>query len=212
MPGRENVARSTSGSGTTRSIRSQAQKATAETTQRPKIGNDSQPHDSPFVTASSKATSATESTPAPRKSGRPPRRTGDSGTHSQISAAAPSTGAPPITNSHCQLRFSTMKPLPTRPSPPPMPNTDDMTPIATPTRSGGNSSRMIPNAKREHRRARALQHAAGDEPLERIAQGRGQRAEPEDGQTHDHQPLLAVHVAELAEQRREHRASSTGSP
>ena len=146
MPGRVNVARSTSGSATRRSSWSQPLKAAPDARTRATMGSDDQPHASPFVIASRSETSAALSTAAPRKSGRPPRRTGDSGTKAQINAAATSTGAPPKMNSQCQLSSSSTKPEPTSPSPPPTPNTDDMTPTATPTRSAGNSSRMIPKA------------------------------------------------------------------
>ena len=144
IPGRANVLRSTSGSGTRRSTRTQTTNQHTDATANPTTRTDSQPQAEPFVTASSRHTSAALNTAAPSQSGRPPRRTGDSGTNAQISALATSTGAPPITNSQCQLRFSSTKPLPTRPIAPPMPNTLETIPTATPTRSAGNSSRMIP--------------------------------------------------------------------
>src|SRR4051794_4112009 len=146
MAGLASVRRSTSGSGTRRSIAIHATPARTEAAKSDITGSENQPHCSPLVTPSSNATSAAENTAAPTKSGRPPRRTGDSGTNAQISAAATSTGAPPMMNSHCQLNSSSTKPLPTSPRPPPMPNTLDITPMATPRCSAGNSSRMIPNA------------------------------------------------------------------
>jgi hypothetical protein len=42
--------------------------------------------------------------------------------------------------------LSTITPLTTRPTPPPMPKVALITPMPVGTRSGGNSSRMIPNA------------------------------------------------------------------
>src|SRR4051812_14544296 len=54
------------------------------------------------------------------------------------------TGTAPVRNSTCQLRCSTITPLSTRPTPPPIPNTEDTVPIATPTLCAGNSSRMMP--------------------------------------------------------------------
>ncbi len=58
---------------------------------------------------------------------------------------ATSTGIAPTRNSHCQSRCSTITPLITSPIPPPTPKTELTVPIPTPIRSGGNSSRMIPN-------------------------------------------------------------------
>ena len=69
---------------------------------------------------------------------------GDSGTNFAISTVEINTGIAPIRNRNCQLRCSTIRPLSTRPTPPPIPNTELTVPIATPTLWGGNSSRMIP--------------------------------------------------------------------
>ena len=66
---------------------------------------------------------------------------GDSGTNFAISAVETSTGIAPIRNSHCQLRCSTITPLSTRPTPPPIPNTELTVPIATPTFCGAGTRR-----------------------------------------------------------------------
>ena len=69
---------------------------------------------------------------------------GDSGTYlcTRIAAAAMLTA--PTMKSQRHDRWSTISPERTIPKPPPIPNTAEISPIATPTFSGGNSSRMIP--------------------------------------------------------------------
>ena len=52
----------------------------------------------------------------------------------------------PSQKSHDASSASTIRPAITSPTPPPMPNVALIPPIAVATRSGGNVSRMIPNA------------------------------------------------------------------
>ena len=52
----------------------------------------------------------------------------------------------PSQKSHDASSASTIRPAITSPTPPPMPNVALIPPIAVDTRSGGNVSRMIPNA------------------------------------------------------------------
>ncbi len=63
----------------------------------------------------------------------------------QTSTSAITTGTAPIQNSQCQLSDWRMTPESTKPSPAPTPNVADSRPSAAPTRSRGNSSRMMPN-------------------------------------------------------------------
>ncbi len=90
--------------------------------------------------------SPVESNTAPMKSTREGVLIGDSGTKRCTSGIARATGIAPKMNSQRQERWSTIRPEKTIPKPPPIPNTAEISPIATPTFSGGNSSRMIANA------------------------------------------------------------------
>ena len=70
---------------------------------------------------------------------------GDSGTNRITSRIASAIPIEPKMNSQRHDRLSTITPLSTIPNPPPTPNTELTRPMATPTFSGGNSSRMIAN-------------------------------------------------------------------
>ena len=67
-------------------------------------------------------------------------------------------------------------------APPPMPNVAEIRPMLEDTCSRGNSSRMMREAEREDAAADALQDAAGDEHLERLAQRGDHRAGGEHAQ------------------------------
>ena len=88
--------------------------------------------------------SIVEKSTAPGTSMRDGERTGDSGTKRRTRTIATATAAAPTTKIHRQLALSTITPESTRPSPPPTPKTAESSPMPTFTRSGGNSSRMIP--------------------------------------------------------------------
>ena len=75
----------------------------------------------------------------------PGTRTGDSGMNRQAQKAAATIATSGIQKSHCQLRCSTTSPPATMPMPLPMPRVADRKPMPPATRSGGNSSRTIPN-------------------------------------------------------------------
>ena len=98
-------------------------------------------------------------------------------------------------------------PAKTTPAPPPIPSREETRPIAPGTRSLGNSSRMIENASGKMpppapwiTRPRIISHRRrGD---------RGDQRAEREHQQHDHQQaLLAVHVAEPADDRRRHRGA-----
>ncbi len=76
----------------------------------------------------------------------PGARTGDSGMNRHVKKAATTVNASGIQNSQCQLRYLTISPEPTMPSPLPTPRIADSRPMLPATRSRGNSSRTIPKA------------------------------------------------------------------
>jgi hypothetical protein len=71
---------------------------------------------------------------------------GDSGTNSSVQTIAIAVTIKAIQKIHSYERWSTIAPDATSPTPPPIPNVALIKPIPCATRSGGNSSRMIPNA------------------------------------------------------------------
>jgi hypothetical protein len=75
----------------------------------------------------------------------PGERTGDSGMKRHVQKAASRVTTSGAQNSQCQLRCSTMTAPSTSPAPPPIPSTEESTPMLPATRSGGNSSRAIEN-------------------------------------------------------------------
>ena len=135
----------------------------------------------------------------------PGERTGDSGMNRQVAIAASTVTTSGSQNSQCQLRCWTIRPPMIRPAPPPTPRIDDISPMLPATCSLGNSSRMIENAKGKIPPAtpwitRAtistpseLETAASSVPNARITS------------VHSEQSLLAVHVAEPADDRRPDR-------
>ena len=72
---------------------------------------------------------------------------GDSGTNRCTRTAATAIVIAPTMKSQRQETLSTISPDRTIPNPPPMPNTAETSPIATPSFSRGNSSRMIPKLR-----------------------------------------------------------------
>ena len=89
----------------------------------------------------------TERSTAPGTSIREVERTGDSGTKRRTRRSATATPIAPTTKIQRQLRWSTMRPESTSPSPPPTPKTAERSPIPTFIFSGGNSSRMMPKLR-----------------------------------------------------------------
>jgi hypothetical protein len=73
--------------------------------------------------------------------------TGDSGTNRWIRKIEIAMGTAPTTKSQRQEALSTIRPERTMPKPPPTPNVAEISPIATPTFSRGNSSLMIPKLR-----------------------------------------------------------------
>ena len=98
--------------------------------------------------------------------------------------------------------WSTKSPASTSPVPPPIPNIADTVPIAGATRSRGNSSRMMPMASGKIAPPAPWMARPAIEHGQRAADGGDQRADAEDGQRDEQPALLAVHVAQAAEQRR----------
>ena len=109
-----------------------------------RIRLDVQPQDSPSVSPSSSAIRPPDSSDAPRKSTRDGVLMGDSGTKRCTSTTAAAMLTAPTMKSQRHETLSTISPERTIPKPPPIPNTAEISPIATPTFSRGNSSRMIP--------------------------------------------------------------------
>ena len=136
---------STSGSGTRSSTNTQSTStitaAASNATTRPDV----QPHDGASVSASKSAIKPTESVSAPATSTREDDLIGDSGTNRATSTTDAATGTAPTMNSQRHDRLSTISPASTSPNPPPTPNTAEISPMATPIFSRGNSSRMIAN-------------------------------------------------------------------
>jgi hypothetical protein len=131
---------STIGSGTRSSASAHVTKKISATAASTSVGVDVQPQLSPSVSATSIAISPPESSVAPTKSTREGVLIGDSGTNRCTSTAAAAMLIAPTMNSQRQERWSTIRPDNTIPKPPPIPNTAEMRPIATPTFSRGNSS------------------------------------------------------------------------
>ena len=136
---------STIGAATRDSTTPQSRKNAAERAARPSTRAEVQPQCSPSVNATMRARSAPESSSAPGTSTREGVRMGDSGTKRCTSSSERATGIEPSTKSSRHERWSTITPESTIPKPPPTPNTAESRPIPVPTRSGGNSSRMIAN-------------------------------------------------------------------
>ena len=167
-------------------------------------GVDVQPQGSPSVSATRSETSA------PARSAARRRRAGgdligDSGTKWWTRAIAAATGIAPATNSQRQPRLSTMRPEKTIPKPPPTPKTAESKPDPDLDLVRRELVADDPEAQREDRATGARMArktiSDADVPGERAAD----RAEQEDRERDDEHPLLAVLVAELAEQRRRDR-------
>ena len=137
---------STIGSGTRRSHAMKAVPRTAAAANSPSTPVDFQPHALPCETPSRSEASASDSSAAPSQSILAFTRTGDSGTKRHVAHAATAVTASEDQKIHSIERWSTITPASTRPSPPPMPKVAEIRPIEVATRSGGNSSRMIPKA------------------------------------------------------------------
>ena len=139
-------------------------------------------------------------------------RTGDSGTNRLTKSTAIATPIAPTTNSQRQLRWSTITPESTSPSPPPTPNTAESSPMPTFIRSGGNSSRMIPKLRGNTAPPAPETMPEGDQRPDVGSERAADAACEEDRERDDEQPLLAEAVAELAQDRRETPPPRAGSP
>ena len=106
-----------------------------------------QPHVGPYETASKPVTSQPDMSSAPSQLMCPPVRTGDSGTKMKVATVAPSAITKGSQNSQWYDRCSRIGPASRMPPPTPSPKMADSTPMAPATRSGGNSSRMMPKAR-----------------------------------------------------------------
>ena len=132
---------------------------------------------------------------------RPGARTGDSGIHFQVAAAAISVTISGIQKSQCQPRCCAISAPSTRPQPPPTPRIEDIRPMLPATRSVGNSSRAIENASGKMPPATPwITRAKISIPSESETRGE-QRAGREDQQRPQQQLLLAVHVPEAPDHR-----------
>lgn len=89
------------------------------------------------------ATRPADSITAPGMSSDAWARWGDGGTMRDTSARPSSPNAVPTTNSQRHDAWSMMRPPIMSPSPPPAPSMAEMSPMATPMRSRGTSSRMM---------------------------------------------------------------------
>src|SRR6266571_745336 len=109
-----------------------------------------------------------------------------------------------IQNSQCQLRCSSISPPTTSPKPPPTPRMADISPMLPDPVSG----KLVPG-DRERQREDAARHSLDDAGHDQDRQRTGQRPEQSSGgksqQGPHQQPLLTVHVAELADDRRTDR-------
>ncbi len=83
-----------------------------------------------------------------------------------------------------------------------MPKVAEMSPIEVATRSRGNSSRMIPKASGKIAPAAPWMARPEDQHADGPADRAHERAQREHAEHAEQHPLLAVHVAETAEQRR----------
>ena len=112
---------------------------------RPSVAADPQPQSLASVTASRMAASAAERIAAPSQSMRRRPDAGDCGTR-RCAASAAGSAIRLIQNSHSTPMPSAITPDSGSPMPAPMPRIALTSPSPLATRSGGNVSRMIPNA------------------------------------------------------------------
>jgi hypothetical protein len=136
---------SISGWRTRVSTATSATSSTTATASSARMRGEAQPQPRPSLIAKSSATRPPLTSRAPAQSTRPGERTGDSRTNPNTAAIATSARASPSQKIQCQPSRSTITPASGRPIPPPMPSVALISPIAVGTRSGGNSSRTIPN-------------------------------------------------------------------
>ena len=160
---------------------------------------------SPSLNATSSAIRASDSRIAPGTSTRDCVLIGDSGTKRCTSTSDAAVTIAPSVKSQRQLRLSTISPAKTMPKPPPTPNTAETRPMPTPTRSGGNSSRMIANesGKTPPPAPAIARNAISDQMFQATAQPMQPRRKISERDRE--QPLLAVLVAEPADDRRRDR-------
>ena len=104
---------------------------------------DDQPQSCPSVSATSSRIRPPDRSSAPGMSSVAALRCGDGGTKRATSAIPRTPITAPTTNSRRHDAWSTITPLITRPRPPPTPSIAEISPIATPMRFAGTSSRMM---------------------------------------------------------------------
>src|SRR5215213_645267 len=137
--------RSISGSSTRDSTQTQITISAAPPANRPIVRAEPQPQSFASVTASSTAASAADRTAAPTQSMRIRLDSGDAGTR-RCAASAAGSAIRLIQNSHSTPIPSAITPESGSPMPAPMPRIALTSPRPLATLSGGNVSRMIPNA------------------------------------------------------------------
>ncbi len=196
---------STMGSGTRSSTSTHATSSTAATPKSPRIRPEVQPQFSPSVRARRNATNPPERSAAPGTSMRDGVLIGDSGTNRITSRIASAIPIEPKMNSQRHDRLSTITPLSTIPNPPPTPNTELTRPMRDADLLRWELVADDRERQREHRAPapgeRAERDQRPDVPRERAADA----AERGRAEADHEQPLLAVLVAELAEDRRRDR-------
>lgn len=141
--GRAETRRSTMGDATRSSYTPQNSATTTAVTSRPTVRTDPQPHSAPWVTASSRQTSAADRPSAPTASKRPRLRSGDSGTQRRTSAMSMRPITPETQNMVCHSKFSMTRAATGRPMAAPIPSVELISATADRTRSGGSSSRRM---------------------------------------------------------------------
>ncbi len=195
-------AMSIKGSALRNSTATQATQTNAPTTSMISVFAEPQPHTVVSLTATRTSVMPTPISAAATQLMRPGTRTGDSGTNRQAQIAASTMITSGTQKSQCQLRCSTMTAPATIPTPAPTPRIADIRPMLPATFSRGNSSRMIPNASGKIPppapcTTRAM-ISTGSEPASAATSVPTARID----ERPDEQVLLAVHVAEPADDRR----------
>ena len=137
---------STSGAGEASSRRTHATRNAPPPANSPTVLGESHPHWPDSVTATSSVESPTAISAADTVLTLAGVRTGEAGTHRATSRPLTTSRPSGSQNSHRQPRPATIGPATTRPSPAPIPNSEDTSPTAPATRSRGSSSRTMPNA------------------------------------------------------------------
>ncbi len=131
------------GVATRSSYAPQSRATTTAVTSSPTVRVEPQPQSAPWVTASSRQTSAPVRPSAPTASKRPRLRKGDSGTQRSTSTMSMRPITPETQNMVCQSKFSTTRAATGRPMAAPIPSVELISATADRTRAGGSSSRRM---------------------------------------------------------------------